>query len=66
MAATASIDAIEWLRKQVEAAPDGLRMMLTEMVNIPMNAEVDAVCGARYAERTDDRLNSRNGYRSRP
>ena len=66
MAATASIDAIEWLRKQVEAAPDGLRTMLTEMVNILMNAEVDVVCGARYAERTDERVNSRNGYRSRP
>jgi putative transposase len=66
MAATASIDAIEWLRKQVEAAPDGLRTMLTEMVNVLMNAEVDAVCGARYGERTDDRVNSRNGYRSRP
>jgi putative transposase len=66
MAATASIDAIEWLRKQVEAAPDGLRKMLTEMVNVLMNAEVDAVCGAGYGERTDDRLNSRNGYRSRP
>lgn len=34
MAATASIDAIEWLRKQVEAAPDGLRTMLTQMVNL--------------------------------
>ncbi len=66
MAATASIDAIEWLRKQVEAAPDGLRTMLTEMVNILMNAEVDVVCGAGYAERTDERVNSRNGYRSRP
>jgi len=66
MAATASIDAIEWLRKQVEAAPDGLRTMLTEMVNVLMNAEVDAVCGAGYGERSDGRVNSRNGYRGRP
>jgi transposase-like protein len=65
MAATASIDAIEWLRKQVEGAPDGLRAMLTEMVNIIMSAEVDAVCGAGYGERSDERVNSRNGYRSR-
>lgn len=28
MAATASIDAIEWLRKQVEAARDGLRTVI--------------------------------------
>jgi transposase-like protein len=40
--------------------------MLTEMVNILMNAEVDAICGAGYGERSDDRVNSRNGYRSRP
>jgi transposase-like protein len=65
MAARASIDAIEWLRKQVEAAPDGLRTMLTEMVNVLMGAEVEAVCGAGYGERSDDRVNSRNGYRSR-
>ena len=66
MAATASIDAIEWLRKQVEAAPDGLRTMLTEMVNVLMSAEIDSVCAAGYRERTDERINSRNGYRSRP
>jgi hypothetical protein len=48
MAATARIDAIDWLRKQVEAAPDGLRTMLTQMVNVLMNAEVDDVCGAAY------------------
>jgi hypothetical protein len=65
MAATASIDAIEWLRKQVEAAPDGLRAMLTEMVSILMHAEIDSACGAGYGERSDERVNSRNGYRSR-
>jgi transposase-like protein len=66
MAVTASIDAIEWLRKQVETAPDGLRTMLTEMVNVLMGAEVDAVCGAGYGERSAERTNSRNGYRARP
>jgi putative transposase len=61
MAAMASIDAIKWLRKQVETAPDGLRPMLTEMVNILMGAEVDAVCGAGYgARRRPSEL--RNGY----
>jgi transposase-like protein len=66
MAATASIDAIEWLRKQIEdAAPDPLKTMLVEMVNLLMNAEVDAVCGAGYGERSGERVNSRNGYRSR-
>jgi transposase-like protein len=67
MAATASIDAIEWLRKQIEdAAPDPLKVMLLEMVNLLMNAEVDAVCGAGYGERSGERVNSRNGYRTRP
>ena len=66
MAATASIDAIEWLRKQVESAPDALREMLTQMVNVLMGAEIDDLCGAGYGERSDDRVNSRNGYRTRP
>lgn len=66
MAASASIDAIDWLRKQVEEAPDGLKTMLTEMVNMLMGAEIDAVCGAGFGERSADRANSRNGYRSRP
>lgn len=67
MAAQASIDAIEWLRKQIEeSAPDPLRSMLVEMVNLLMGAEVDAICGAGYRERTGERANSRNGYRERP
>jgi len=66
MAAPASIDAIEWLRKQIEeSAPDPLRAMLVEMVNLLMSAEVDAVCGAAYGERSDERGNQRNGYRER-
>ncbi len=65
MAATASIDAIEWMRKQVESAPDALREMLTQMVNVLMSAEIDEVCGAGYRERHDDRVNARNGYRGR-
>ena len=44
MAAPASIDAIEWLRKQIEeTAPDPLKAMLVEMVNLLMSAEVEAV-----------------------
>jgi hypothetical protein len=36
MAAAASIDAIEWLRKQIEeSAPDPLRAMLVEGVRQP-------------------------------
>jgi transposase-like protein len=31
-----------------------------------MGAEVDAVCGADYGERSEERVNRRNGYRERP
>jgi putative transposase len=66
MAAPASIDAIEWLRKQIEeTAPDPLKAMLVEMVNLLMSAEVEAVCNAGYRERSGDRSNQRNGYRER-
>ena len=30
-----------------------------------MSAEADAVCGAAYGERSEDRTNQRNGYRHR-
>jgi putative transposase len=30
-----------------------------------MSAEADAICGAEYGQRSDDRVNSRNGYRPR-
>ena len=30
-----------------------------------MSAEADAMCGAPYGERSDDRVNRRNGYRDR-
>lgn len=65
MTAKNSIDVMEWLRKQIEEAPDPLRSALTEMVNVLMGAEIDAVCGAGYGERSGERLNSRNGYRTR-
>jgi putative transposase len=40
--------------------------MLTEMVNLLMSAEIDAVRGASYGERTQERVNSCNCYRPRP
>ena len=30
-----------------------------------MGAEADSACGASYGERSDERVNSRNGYRDR-
>lgn len=60
------IDAIEWLRKQVEDAPDPLREVLSQVVGALMGTEADAMCGAEYGVPSADRVNSRNGYRVRP
>ena len=38
---------------------------LEAMLNSAMSAEADEVCNASYGERTDERVNSRNGYRER-
>jgi transposase-like protein len=55
------------LHKLLEsAAPDVLREILTEAVTKLMGLEVDALCGAGYGERSAERVNARNGYRSRP
>jgi putative transposase len=60
------MDARTWIRKQVEAAdPDLLREMISTVADALMNAEVDALCGAGYGERTAARTNSRSGYRER-
>jgi putative transposase len=66
MTAKNTIDAFEWLRKQLEQAPDPLREALSDIVIRVMNAEVDGLCGAGYRERSDERTNSRNGLRLRP
>ena len=57
---------VDWLRKQLEAAsPDLLREMVGAFVAALMGAEADAICGAPYGERSEQRVNSRNGYRHR-
>ena len=64
--ATTSMDPLTWLRKQLETAePDLLREMLRAFADQLMGAEVDALCGAGYGERSEERVNSRNGYRER-
>jgi len=47
------------------AEPDLLRSMLATFVQALMGAEADAICGAPYGTRSEERTNSRNGYRSR-
>src|SRR5688572_22654309 len=66
MTAPSSIDPARFLHEQLaSASPDLLRSMLTTFINTLMSAEADAVCGAGYGERSDERVNTRNGYRHR-
>ncbi len=66
MTANPSIDPARFLSEHLERAePDLLRSMLSTFVQALMGAEADAICGAPYGARTDDRVNSRNGYRAR-
>jgi len=44
---------------------DALREMVRVMAEVFMGAEVDVLCGAGHGERSSDRANHRNGYRSR-
>ena len=39
--------------------------MITTFVQALMGAEADAVCGAEYGVRSEERVNTRNGYRHR-
>ena len=60
------MDALAWLRKQLEADDnDLLREMVRSFAEELMGAEADAICGAPYGQATPDRTNRRNGYRSR-
>ncbi len=66
MTVATSIDpALPWAEKIDQAEPDLLRAMLKTFVQALMSAEADAICGAGYGERSDERVNVRNGYRAR-
>src|SRR5258708_35852739 len=47
------------------ASPDMLRMMVREFAQRFMDGEVEQLCGASYGEVSQERVNSRNGYRRR-
>ncbi len=66
MTAPKSVDPASFLREQLESAsPDLLRDMVKTFADALMSAEADALCGAPYGVRSDERTNSRNGYRAR-
>jgi len=61
-----NMDALEWLRKHLEAeGNDLLCEMVRSFAERLMAAEVEVLCNAGYGEVTPERTNSRNGYRSR-
>jgi putative transposase len=61
-----TMDGLSWVRKQVEQADtDLLREVVRLFCERVMSEEVDGICGAPYGERSEERTNRRNGYRSR-
>jgi putative transposase len=64
---TNTMGAAELLRKYLEspAGSDLLGEMVKMAAELLMDAEVDVLCGAGYGERSDARVNSRNGHRER-
>ena len=64
-----TIDAAGWLSKYLEGDEgdtDLARAMLQAFAETLMSADASAACGAPYNERSEERTNSRNGYRRRP
>lgn len=67
MTAVPSIDPAQFLEEQLtQASPDLMRDLLSTFINTLLSAQADAVCGAEYRTRPQERVNRRNGYRHRP
>ncbi|MFP3969704.1 IS256 family transposase, partial [Actinomadura fulvescens] len=66
MAVDNSVDPAAWIAEHLAAGePDLLRQMVKTMAEALMSAEADSLCGAEYGRRSNERVNSRNGYRAR-
>jgi transposase-like protein len=66
MADITSVDLARRVGEQLESAsPDLLRAMVQAFAQALMGAEADAICGARYGQASEERVNRRNGYRER-
>jgi len=64
---TNTMGAAALVRKYLEsdAGSDLLAEMVKMTAELLMDAEVDVACNAGYGERTEERVNSRNGHRER-
>ena len=61
-----SMPVQEWIRKGFEEhGSDLLREMVAVFSQVLMSADVDVACGAAYGSRSPERVNRRNGYRTR-
>jgi transposase-like protein len=61
-----NMDPVAWLRKHLEdEGNDLLAEMIKTFAEQLMDAEAQGLCGAAYGEVSADRVNFRNGYRSR-
>ena len=68
MTVPSMIDAGGWLGKFLtgpEADGDVARQMLGAFAEVLMSAQASMQCQAAYGERSEERVNSRNGYRTR-
>ena len=66
MTVNPSIDPARMLEEQLAlASPDLLRDLLGTFIGTLLSADADSVCGAAYGTSSDERVNSRNGYRHR-
>ena len=60
-----SMESLAVLSKELGDKIDVPQEMLKMVVEAIMSAQADAICGAAFGERSDDRVNQRNGYRHR-
>lgn len=69
MTVPTTIDASAWLNNYLtgeDGDTDLARAMLQTFAETLMSAQASMQCDAAYNERSDERTNSRNGYRHRP
>ena len=68
MTVPSTLDAAGWLRNHLDGDDgdqDLARSMLQAFAEALMSAEASMQCQAGYGERSEERTNSRNGYRER-
>jgi len=61
-----TIPTLQWLSNQIEKLDtDLLRQMLKVIAEFLMGLEADGRCGAAFGQKSEQRVNHRNGYRQR-